>query len=318
MEDQGLIRRAERCPDIAGVRRMALASGPRPRCPCFSHAWLNEIVGFLSVFSVFISFLFGNTPRSAPIGTLPSCRFLQFSKMFLVAGHAGRAKRLDQSRRAGQRVGQDPDHRLLDLPGGEPPALRAIRSGLGPASAGGSRWDREFADSSLEEAGFEPLVPPDTTKFYGRRTVPLTTISIYRLPHREQTSRSRQSTTGLSGTVPRSRLGGSAGSSPSQTGHPSGQQHPLLQPKVRAMCLPCPHKPARCRYVPKGETDQLPPKRHIDRVWLIPKRPLLHPWIVRPISHVKFASLHASEDRQSTGCNSEQSTEMVDNSVEKA
>jgi hypothetical protein len=95
--------------------------------------------------------------------------------------------------------------------------------------------------------------------------------------------------------------GGSAGSSPSQTGHPSGQQHPLVQPKVRAVCLPCPHKPARYRYVPKGETDQLPPKRHIDRVWLIPKRPLLHPLIVRPISHVKFASLHASEDRQSTG-----------------
>jgi hypothetical protein len=28
MEDQGLIRRAERCPDIAGVRRMVLASVP--------------------------------------------------------------------------------------------------------------------------------------------------------------------------------------------------------------------------------------------------------------------------------------------------
>src|SRR5437762_11211864 len=48
----------------------------------------------------------------------------------MVAGHTGRTKPLDQFRRAGQRVGQDPDHGLLDLPGGEPPALRAIRSGF--------------------------------------------------------------------------------------------------------------------------------------------------------------------------------------------
>ena len=45
-------------------------------------------------------------------------------------------KPLDQSRRAGQRVGQDPDHGLLDLPGGEPPALRAIRSGIGDERSG--------------------------------------------------------------------------------------------------------------------------------------------------------------------------------------
>jgi hypothetical protein len=44
---------------------------------------------------------------------------------------AGRPELLDQSRRAGQRVGQDPDHGFFNLPGSEPPALRAIRSGLG-------------------------------------------------------------------------------------------------------------------------------------------------------------------------------------------
>src|ERR1700724_2186033 len=57
----------------------------------------------------------------------------QFTK--LVARHAGRSKPLDQARRAGQGVGQDPDHRLLDLPGGEPPAF-AIRSGIGDQCRG--------------------------------------------------------------------------------------------------------------------------------------------------------------------------------------
>src|SRR5947208_17167647 len=54
----------------------------------------------------------------------------------MVAGHAGRTKPLDQFRRAGQRVGQDLDHGLLDLPGGEPPALRAIRSGISDQCSG--------------------------------------------------------------------------------------------------------------------------------------------------------------------------------------
>src|SRR5437588_12651503 len=54
----------------------------------------------------------------------------------MVAGHIGRTKRFDQSRWAGQRVGQDPDHGLLDLPGGEPPALRAIRSGISDQRSG--------------------------------------------------------------------------------------------------------------------------------------------------------------------------------------
>src|SRR4051812_12460514 len=54
----------------------------------------------------------------------------------LVAGHTGRTKPLDQSRWAGQRVGQNPDHGLLDLPSGEPPALRAIRSGISDQRSG--------------------------------------------------------------------------------------------------------------------------------------------------------------------------------------
>src|SRR5947209_4940016 len=54
----------------------------------------------------------------------------------MVAGHAGRTKPLDQFRRAGQRVGQDLDHGLLDLRGGEPPALRAIRSGISDQRSG--------------------------------------------------------------------------------------------------------------------------------------------------------------------------------------
>src|SRR5437764_5880225 len=54
----------------------------------------------------------------------------------MVAGHTGRTKPLDQSRWAGQRVGQDLDRGLLDLPGGEPPALRAIRSGISDQRSG--------------------------------------------------------------------------------------------------------------------------------------------------------------------------------------
>jgi hypothetical protein len=40
-------------------------------------------------------------------------------------------KRFFDQEPIGQRSNQDPDHGLLDLPGGEPPALRAIRSGIG-------------------------------------------------------------------------------------------------------------------------------------------------------------------------------------------
>src|SRR4051812_21037473 len=54
----------------------------------------------------------------------------------MIAGHTGRTKPLDQFRRVGQRVGQNPDHGLLDLPGGEPPALRAIRSGISDQRSG--------------------------------------------------------------------------------------------------------------------------------------------------------------------------------------
>jgi hypothetical protein len=36
----------------------------------------------------------------------------------------------------GQRVGQDPDHGFFNLPGSEPPALRAIRSGIGDQCSG--------------------------------------------------------------------------------------------------------------------------------------------------------------------------------------
>src|SRR5207237_10455913 len=54
----------------------------------------------------------------------------------MFAGHTGHTKPVDQFRRAGQRVGQDLDHGLLDLPGGEPPALRAIRSGISDQRSG--------------------------------------------------------------------------------------------------------------------------------------------------------------------------------------
>src|SRR5438045_167911 len=54
----------------------------------------------------------------------------------MVAGHTGGTKPLDQFRRAGQRVGQDLDHGLLDLLGGEPPASRAIRSGISDQRSG--------------------------------------------------------------------------------------------------------------------------------------------------------------------------------------
>src|ERR1700730_15970431 len=47
-----------------------------------------------------------------------------------------RTSPLDQARRGGERVGQDPDHGLVDLTGGDPPALRAIRSGLGDQGSG--------------------------------------------------------------------------------------------------------------------------------------------------------------------------------------
>ena len=100
--------------------------------------------------------------------------------------------------------------------------------------------------------------------------------------------------------------GGSAGSSPSQTGHPSGQQHPLVQPKVRAVCLPCPHKPARCRYVPKGETANCL-RRGTSIGFGSFRSPLRQ---IRILTRVRRSSIN--------WCNSEQSTEMVDNSVEKA
>jgi hypothetical protein len=51
-------------------------------------------------------------------------------------GKPARTRPLDQARRAGQRVGQGPDHGLLDLTGGELPAWRAIRSGLGDQGSG--------------------------------------------------------------------------------------------------------------------------------------------------------------------------------------
>src|SRR3954453_15135019 len=54
----------------------------------------------------------------------------------MVAGHTGRTKPLDQSRWVGQRVGQNPDHGFLYLSGGEPPALRAIRSGISDQRSG--------------------------------------------------------------------------------------------------------------------------------------------------------------------------------------
>src|SRR5437763_17216851 len=54
----------------------------------------------------------------------------------MVAGHTRRTKRLDQFRRAGDRGGQDLDHGPLDLLGGEPPASRAIRSGISDQRSG--------------------------------------------------------------------------------------------------------------------------------------------------------------------------------------
>src|SRR6516225_8956096 len=44
----------------------------------------------------------------------------------LVAGHGRRTKSFEQPRRVGQRVDQDADHTIFDLPGGQPPVLSAI------------------------------------------------------------------------------------------------------------------------------------------------------------------------------------------------
>ncbi len=44
--------------------------------------------------------------------------------------------RFEQRRRTGQRVDQDADHGIFDLPNGQPPALRAIGSGLGDQRSG--------------------------------------------------------------------------------------------------------------------------------------------------------------------------------------
>jgi len=72
----------------------------------------------------------GEPPSAAAIRAARLSSFRTWSLGMLAA-----PKPLDQARRAGQRVGQDPDHRLLDLPGGEPPAF-AIRSGIGDQGSG--------------------------------------------------------------------------------------------------------------------------------------------------------------------------------------
>jgi hypothetical protein len=74
----------------------------------------------------------------------------QFRNM--VAGHAGRTKPLDQFRWDGQRVGPDVDHGPLDLPGGEPPALRAIRSGIGDECSGDVASGAAAAGDQLAQA----------------------------------------------------------------------------------------------------------------------------------------------------------------------
>ena len=53
----------------------------------------------------------------------------------MVAGY-GRTEALDQQRRAGQRVGQDPDPGVFDFLGRQPPALGQVRSGLGDQGSG--------------------------------------------------------------------------------------------------------------------------------------------------------------------------------------
>jgi len=54
----------------------------------------------------------------------------------LVAGHVGCTAPFEQPRWGGQRVDQDPDHGIFDFPSGQPPALRAIGSGLGDQRRG--------------------------------------------------------------------------------------------------------------------------------------------------------------------------------------
>src|SRR5206468_1678036 len=54
----------------------------------------------------------------------------------LVAGYAGCRDALEQYRAAGQRVGQDPDHGVFDFLGRQPPALSAVRSGVGGQGTG--------------------------------------------------------------------------------------------------------------------------------------------------------------------------------------
>ena len=41
----------------------------------------------------------------------------------LVGGHSGCAEPLEQLRRVGERVAEDPDHGIFELPGGEPASL---------------------------------------------------------------------------------------------------------------------------------------------------------------------------------------------------
>src|ERR1700694_117488 len=54
----------------------------------------------------------------------------------LVAGYVGCTEALEQHRRAGQRVGQDPDHGILDFLSWQPPVLIALRSLLRDQATG--------------------------------------------------------------------------------------------------------------------------------------------------------------------------------------
>src|SRR5580693_6787721 len=86
------------------------------------------------IFSTSSRTSFARSPGEPPsAAAIRAARLSKFPN--LVARHAGCAKPLDQARRAGQRGGQDPDHGLLDLPGGEPPAF-AIRSGIADQCSG--------------------------------------------------------------------------------------------------------------------------------------------------------------------------------------
>ena len=49
----------------------------------------------------------------------------------MLARHAGGAETFEHHRRVDERVAEDPDRGILDLDGGEPPALRTIGSSLG-------------------------------------------------------------------------------------------------------------------------------------------------------------------------------------------